>query len=91
MTANGNTSTVDRLPAQRLALTVGVLFSVVGVAGFLVPGYDGFADPDGERLLGIFEVNPLHNVVHLLIGAAGVALWQHLARARTFGRRLVVA
>ena len=30
----------------------------------------GFIATDGGLLLGIFAVNPLHNVAHLLIGAA---------------------
>jgi hypothetical protein len=83
MTANRNASAADRHPDQWSALAVGVVFLLVGVTGFLVTGFDGFADPDGELLLGFFEINPLHNVVHLLIGATGVALWQPLARART--------
>ena len=30
----------------------------------------GFIATEGGLLLGIFEVNPLHNIAHLLIGAA---------------------
>ncbi|MFA9431265.1 DUF4383 domain-containing protein [Egicoccus sp. AB-alg2] len=74
----------DRHPAQYLALAVGAIYLLVGLAGFLVTGFDGFAAPEGDLLLG-FEVNPLHNIVHLLIGAAGLALWNRLDRARTFG------
>lgn len=53
---------------------VGVIFGgvyvVVGLLGFAVTSGVGFIARDGSLLLGIFEVNPLHNVVHLLIGAA---------------------
>ncbi|UOQ61173.1 DUF4383 domain-containing protein [Leucobacter rhizosphaerae] len=53
---------------------VGVIFGgvyvVVGLLGFAVTGGIGFIARDGHLLLGIFEVNPLHNVVHLAIGAA---------------------
>jgi hypothetical protein len=77
-------------PAQYLALTIGVLFVGVGLAGFGVTGFEGFADPDGDLLLGVFEVNPLHNVVHVAIGAAGIALWKPLRRARAYGWVLVV-
>jgi hypothetical protein len=89
MSNNGQMSTT-RQPAQWLALAIGVLYLLVGVAGFAVTGFDGFTEPDGDLLLGVFEVNPLHNIVHLLIGAAGVALWSRLDRARPFGRLLVV-
>jgi hypothetical protein len=77
-------------PAQYLALTIGVLFVLVGLAGFAVTGFDGFADPDGDLLLGAFEVNPLHNIVHVAIGAAGIALWTPLRRARVYGWVLAV-
>jgi hypothetical protein len=38
-------------------------------SGF-VTGPVSFIATEGGLLLGIFEVNPLHNVAHLLIGAA---------------------
>jgi hypothetical protein len=50
------------------ALVYGVVFLVVGVMGF-VPGIT----TQGEYLLGIFGVNALHNVVHLLFGVLGIA------------------
>ena len=77
-------------PAQYLALAIGVIYVLVGLSGFLVTGFDDFAAPEGELLLG-FEVNPLHNIVHLLIGGAGLALWNRLDRARTYGWLLAVA
>jgi hypothetical protein len=76
------TATTGRHPAQWLALVIGAVYVLVGLVGFAVTGFDGFAEPDGELLLGIFEINPLHNIVHLLIGAAGLALWNRLDRAR---------
>lgn len=60
------------------AMLVGATFLLVGVLGF-VPGittnYDDmtFAGHESEaKLLGIFEVSVLHNVVHLLFGVAGI-------------------
>lgn len=47
----------------------GVVYLLVGAAGFAVSdGYD-FAGSEGGKVLGIFMVNPLHNITHLLIGA----------------------
>jgi hypothetical protein len=80
----------DRHPAQWLALAIGAVYVLVGLVGFAVTGFDGFAAPEGDLLLGIFEINPLHNVVHILIGAAGLALWNRLDRARVFGWLLAV-
>ncbi len=81
--------TGERHASQWLTLGIGVVYLLIGVVGFLVTGLEGFADPDGQALLGIFEVNPLHNVVHLLLGAAGLALWNQLHQARVYGWLLV--
>jgi uncharacterized membrane protein YuzA (DUF378 family) len=73
-----------RHPAQLLALAIGVVYTLVGIAGFFVTGFDNFAAETDKTLLG-FEVNPLHNIVHLVIGLAGLALWRRLDTARTYG------
>jgi len=73
-----------RHPAQLLALAIGVVYTLIGIAGFFVTGFDNFASETNETLLG-FEVNPLHNLVHLAIGLAGLALWRRLDTARTYG------
>ncbi|MCU1588342.1 MAG: hypothetical protein JWN31_1835, partial [Frankiales bacterium] len=82
--------TRDRSPVQLAALVVGATFLLVGVLGFL-PGvttnYDslGGAGTDSTaKLLGIFQVSVLHNVVHLLFGIAGLALARTAAGARSF-------
>jgi hypothetical protein len=55
---------------QTVALVFGAIYTLVGLAGFLVS--DTFAATDDNTLLG-FEVNNLHNIVHLLIGLALIA------------------
>jgi hypothetical protein len=45
---------------------------------------DNFAAETDKTLLG-FEINPLHDLVHLAIGLAGLALWRRLDTARTYG------
>ena len=77
-------TTPSRHPAQLLALAIGAVYTLVGVLGFLVTGFDNFAAETNQTLLG-FEVNPLHNIVHLAIGLAGLALWRRLDTARTYG------
>ncbi len=82
---------MDRTPVQNVARLLGVVFLLVGVAGF-IPGvttdlYDGleFAGDDGTaELLGLFEVSVLHNIVHGLFGIAGLALAATAAGARNF-------
>ncbi len=57
-------------PNRLLGTAFGAVYLLVGVLGFAVTGGVGFIASDGGLLLGIFEVNPLHNMAHLLIGAA---------------------
>lgn len=80
----------DRHPAQWLALAIGVIYTLIGLAGFAVTGFDQFAEVTNETLLG-FEINPLHNIVHLVIGLAGLALWSKLSSARMYGWLLALA
>ena len=57
-------------PNRLVAIIFGAVYLVVGALGFLVTAGVDFIATEGGLLLGIFEVNPLHNIVHLLIGAA---------------------
>jgi hypothetical protein len=57
-------------PNRLVAVIFGAVYLLVGLLGFAVTGGIGFIATDGGLLLGIFEVNPLHNIAHLLIGAA---------------------
>jgi hypothetical protein len=75
---------------SRLALIVGAVFLLVGIAGF-IPGittnYDTmtFAGHHSDaRLLGVFQVSILHNIVHLLFGAAGIAMARRADTARLY-------
>ncbi|MGW0390523.1 DUF4383 domain-containing protein [Streptomyces sp. NPDC003042] len=79
-----------RTPLQQAAFLVGAVFLLVGVLGF-IPGvttdYDSlaFAGHDSEaKLLGVFQVSVLHNIVHFLLGVAGVAMARSPASARGF-------
>lgn len=57
-------------PNRIVATVFGAVYVFVGLLGFAVTGGVGFIATEGGLLLGIFQVNPLHNVAHLLIGAA---------------------
>ncbi|WP_067481263.1 DUF4383 domain-containing protein [Actinomadura hibisca] len=79
-----------RTPVQLAALVVGVVFLLVAILGF-IPGittdYDTmkFAGHHSEaKLLGLFQVSILHNIVHALFGVAGIALSRTVAGARGF-------
>ncbi|AZS38067.1 hypothetical protein CVS47_02718 [Microbacterium lemovicicum] len=57
-------------PNRLVAVIFGAVYVLVGLLGFAFTGGVGFIATQGGLLLGIFEVNPLHNIAHLLIGAA---------------------
>lgn len=56
-------------PNRLLATGFGAVYLLVGILGFFVTSGLGFAGTQGNNLI-IFAVNPLHNVIHLAIGAA---------------------
>jgi hypothetical protein len=70
--AFSNTAGTGRSLNQTLALAFGAVYALVGVIGFFVSGSVPFAGKHGASLLG-FDVNGLHNIVHLLIGVALLA------------------
>ncbi|GLZ28926.1 membrane protein [Lentzea sp. NBRC 105346] len=77
-------------PVQRAAASVGAVFGLVGILGF-IPGvttdYDSMTIAGQEShamLLGVFMVSVLHNVVHLLFGVAGLLLARTATGARSF-------
>ena len=83
-------SATGRTDVQKAAALVGIVFVAVGVLGF-VPGittnYSSlqFASHTSEaKLLGLFQVSVLHNVVHLLFGVAGLLLARTALGARNF-------
>ncbi|CAL9337481.1 DUF4383 domain-containing protein [Streptomyces sp. DH-12] len=90
MSTHARATRTARTPVQQAALAVGAVFLLVGVLGF-IPGittnYDTmeFAAHHSEaKLLGIFQVSILHNLVHLAFGVAGLALARTAAKARLY-------
>jgi Domain of unknown function (DUF4383) len=82
----------ERSAIQSVASWAGTVLVVLGILGF-VPGVtDNFSalkfsgHKSGAELFGVFDVSTLLNLVHVLIGAAG--LW--LARTREGARAYLV-
>jgi hypothetical protein len=80
----------SRSSLQLAATAVGAVFLLVGVLGFIpgvTTGYGGMelaGHQSHAKLIGIFEVSILHNVVHLLFGVAGLVLARTWAGARSY-------
>lgn len=70
--AAGRFADLRRSPARMFAFAFGALYLMGGITGFLATGLHDFAGPLKSTLL-IFALNPLHNIVHIGLGAAGLA------------------
>jgi uncharacterized protein DUF4383 len=66
-----------RTPGQLFALAFGAVYVLIGILGFITPLVPG------GKLLGIFGINPLHNIIHLAIGALFVLGSTSAAMAKT--------
>ena len=90
------------MKTRYFALVAGIVYLLVGIVGF-VPGVlspPGVMTPDDGhglavvalqgRLMGLFPVNVLHDLVHLLIGIWGIVAYYSFERARLFARALAI-
>lgn len=72
-----------RTLAQWYATLVGATLILVGLLGFLVDStFDTGSGIDGDKLIA-FEVNGIHNLVHLLSGAFLLAMAKKRSTAKT--------
>ncbi|MFF5988924.1 DUF4383 domain-containing protein [Prauserella flavalba] len=76
-------------PVQVLAGIVGLAYLVIGIIGFVLTGFGGFTDAE-HSTLWVFSINPLHNVVHVVIGVLGLLMALNSGLARTFGWLLFI-
>jgi hypothetical protein len=83
-------ATTGRGVIRPVTALVGVVFLLLGVAGF-IPGITThlgditFAGHDSPaKLLGLFQVSVLHNIVHLLYGVVGLILARTAMTARIY-------
>jgi len=79
---------VNRAVVQTVTLDFETRLFAVGVLGFngplIVTRSFITITQDRHMLLGIADINLLHNLVHLVIGIAGLAAASSVANARTF-------
>jgi hypothetical protein len=76
-------------PTQVLAGLVALAFLAVGIIGFVRTGFSNFTGHE-HMLLG-FAINPLHNLVHVIVGVIGLLLSLASATARLYGWILFAA
>ncbi len=82
------------MDTRRFALIWGIVFLVITASG-VIPGLlqpPAASDPDlamdamHGRALGLFPVNLLHNLVHLVFGIWGIAASRSLGAAKNYAR-----
>jgi uncharacterized protein DUF4383 len=84
------------MSTRTFALIFGIVFILAGVAGFipqlLQPAQGGAIAPGAHHmlLLGMFPVNPLHNIVHLLFGLWGLAASRAPGQALLYARGVAI-
>lgn len=79
------------------ALIYGIVFLLVGIAGF-IPGLVAPAAGPPEHatasfghLFGLFPINALHNLVHIAFGIGGIAAYRSFSNARLYARVVAIA
>ena len=80
---------------QRFAQVFGIIYLLVGVPGFVLPllltPMPAVWGPFSSYLFGLFAVNWLHSLAHLLIGVVGIAVYRSFSGSRAYSFALGVA
>jgi hypothetical protein len=79
------------------SLVLGIIFLLIGIAGF-VPGLLQTPEPAADvevtqsfgRLMGLFPVNALHNLVHIIFGIWGIAAYRSYTGARGYSKAVAI-
>ena len=86
------------MTTRNFALVFGIVFLLVGIAGFIPQLVQEFhpEHPDlvlrenAGQLFGLFPVNVLHNIVHILFGVWGLAASRGLSGAKLYARGVAI-
>ena len=85
------------MSTRYFSLVLGIIFLLVGIAGF-VPGLLQTPEPAADvevtqsfgRLMGLFPVNALHNLVHIIFGIWGIAAYRSYTGARGYSKAVAI-
>ncbi|MGH4024700.1 MAG: DUF4383 domain-containing protein [Pseudonocardiaceae bacterium] len=76
---------------QKYALVVGLVYIALGVIGFFVTKFGDFVGHSNGALLGLFHLNPFHNVVHIILGLLALVAALALTPTATEGVNFIFA
>lgn len=85
------------MSTRTFALIFGIVFLAIGILGF----FPQFLQPDEAtvdlafehghgQLLGLFPVNTLHNIVHIIFGIWGLAASRSLGGAKGYAKGVAI-
>lgn len=78
------------MSTRYFALVFGIIYLLIGILG-LIPGLLTPASPVAVNVLngnlfGLFPVNIIHTIVHIIIGIWGILAYRTFSASRTYGR-----
>ena len=87
------------MSVRKFSMIMGVAFLLIGILGFVPPllvqrehgTHDLTVRAFEGYLLGLFHVNILHTLVHVLFGVMGIAMSRSYDAARLYARIVAVA
>jgi len=72
---------------RRVAMVFGIVFLLMGLLGLVSTGGMSMeADPTPAALLGMFPINLLHNIVHLVFGVWGLLASRSFVGAKLYAQ-----
>ena len=86
------------MSARYFALIAGIVYLLVGLLGF-VPGVNQPPPPDAPDLavnsgygllMGLFPINVVHNLIHLVLGVLGIMAYRSFGSSRSYARGLAI-
>ena len=61
---------MSKSPNRLLGIFLGIVYTIDGIYGFFLTSETSFASTSGPKVLDLFQTNPLHNLVHVVVGLA---------------------
>ncbi|MBV8541127.1 MAG: DUF4383 domain-containing protein [Pseudonocardiales bacterium] len=75
---------------QNFSMIAGSIYVVGGIIGFFITGFSNITEMTNHALLGVFMLNPYHNIVHLVIGSLWLIAAFALTPAGTEGLNIAI-
>ena len=87
------------MSTRTFALIFGIAFLAIGISGFIpglsTPPHSGHpelaVDAFYGQALGLFPVNILHNIVHILFGVWGLLAYKSLSASKGYAKSVAIA